>query len=660
MINTEYNTTNITPYQSYPTYQFHAFTASSAPAEQTFKICILETFRWLRNRLRSFSELPDVLVTPEPEDHLMFSEEKLVSFSLNMGCTINVVYLESGHVWTLTITENDMGANLGSENERKAVQGRVFTTEISFRKCSECVETGVRTICSEPVGTDVPCEVFRPFLVRKLSDDPLVLFRNQYELDGTSVVVESRSDAERLCSTILSSDFDMPVVIVCEPEMILKEKKDQSVRTTAEASSGSLLAVSSEVKSTASALSYSGVSLSGASLQNRGDSNSLDFVLKKDDSKKKQFKPDKTVPEKKRDKKPEKTETEKPEYIEQPAFDHSGLAADLKCYGVVFFVKDRVRTVLNNKLGTSLNAGDVSVLMHGTSYETVHYSDYINDVGRLRSRLKYEVREMLKNASFSYGQIIFGTDAMIKQIENRKKQGMTLEEKIEDLTIYNKALEEKVKFFEHNDNAKRMNAEELRVLNKKYESEIRAREKAENALETVEDELKNLRSSYEKTASVIDFYRQKSDEARLFPLHLEEVCDWAENRFSDTLVIAPRARNELRKYSGSLDVSDLCDGIYYLSGYAKFRRGEITEDELALYGESGNWETQFSGKSALRVCGEEYEVTYEEKKYIIDLHIKCGVKARQLIRIYFCWADDLKKILIGSMPEHLGTAKKNT
>ena len=56
----------------------------------------------------------------------MFSEEKLVSFSLNMGCTINVVYLESGHVWTLTITENDMGANLGSENERKAVQGRVL------------------------------------------------------------------------------------------------------------------------------------------------------------------------------------------------------------------------------------------------------------------------------------------------------------------------------------------------------------------------------------------------------------------------------------------------------------------------------------------------------------------------------------------------------
>ena len=85
MTNT-YQTTHIAPSRSYPTYQFHAQTTSSEPATDVFLICILETLRWLRNRLSDFKELPDVLVTPEPEDYKNFSEKTVPSVVRPSAC----------------------------------------------------------------------------------------------------------------------------------------------------------------------------------------------------------------------------------------------------------------------------------------------------------------------------------------------------------------------------------------------------------------------------------------------------------------------------------------------------------------------------------------------------------------------------------------------
>ena len=55
-----YITTVVQPLKSYPTYQFYARADSRAlDLQEVFKVCILETFRWLRARLKYFSDLPD-------------------------------------------------------------------------------------------------------------------------------------------------------------------------------------------------------------------------------------------------------------------------------------------------------------------------------------------------------------------------------------------------------------------------------------------------------------------------------------------------------------------------------------------------------------------------------------------------------------------------
>ena len=89
----------------------------------------------------------------------------------------------------------------------------------------------------------------------------------------------------------------------------------------------------------------------------------------------------------------------------------------------------------------------------------------------------------------------------------------------------------------------------------------------------------------------------------------------------------------------------------------RFEENTITEEELSLYGEVNGWEASWCVKEAVRVFESDYTATYNGNKYILDLHIKAGIKSQQLIRIYFCWAEDLNKVLIGSMPEHLRTSK---
>lgn len=116
----------------------------------------------------------------------------------------------------------------------------------------------------------------------------------------------------------------------------------------------------------------------------------------------------------------------------------------------------------------------------------------------------------------------------------------------------------------------------------------------------------------------------------------------------------------MRKYSGSLDLAILCDGIYYLNAYSKYRRGEISFDTLSLYSDSYNWEVSNSGSGALRMRRDDYTVQLGDKKYLLDMHLKYGVKSQVLLRIYFCWDETAKKVIVGYMPDHLATVIKNT
>ena len=125
-------------------------------------------------------------------------------------------------------------------------------------------------------------------------------------------------------------------------------------------------------------------------------------------------------------------------------------------------------------------------------------------------------------------------------------------------------------------------------------------------------------------------------------------------------ILKYKAKSEMKKYSGEMDVAMLCDGILYLYGYARYRKGEIDNNILDLYAENGKWQAEWCGVETLKVYKDDYTATADGRKYLMDMHIKYGVNPKRLIRIYFCWDESNKRIIIGHMPTHLATLKQNT
>lgn len=116
----------------------------------------------------------------------------------------------------------------------------------------------------------------------------------------------------------------------------------------------------------------------------------------------------------------------------------------------------------------------------------------------------------------------------------------------------------------------------------------------------------------------------------------------------------------MKKYSGSLDVALLCNGLLYLSEYARYKINKISEQILELYAHSNNGSVDRCGTEPVRVYYDIYSCNLGSKNYMLDYHIKYGVKSKQLIHVYFCWDNDIRKIFIGSMPGQLAIVKQKT
>ena len=95
------------------------------------KLGALTVLSWLRLRLGG--EIPLALQTPEPEAYADFAVQDLSSAHLNYGFVIDIISLPEKGMWTLQITEPDLGSDPGNpQQQRKPVAGRIIETNVSF------------------------------------------------------------------------------------------------------------------------------------------------------------------------------------------------------------------------------------------------------------------------------------------------------------------------------------------------------------------------------------------------------------------------------------------------------------------------------------------------------------------------------------------------
>ena len=625
----EYRTTTLQRLKCYPTYQFHAEIRSSRLSEsEIFRKCILDAFHWLRARLKESENIPLELQTPEPENYADFTEEQLCSFAINLGWTADVSYVPEQGIWAFALREADMGANLGKENERLPVQGRMFETDISFVKCGDCVECGVRTICTEPSGCTVGCEVFRPAVVRALLTDPqFSLSHGGIALNAKPVMITAKADAEWFASVFLNTRFNYPFVLIADAGYE-KPKQEPAVPLP---------------KPDALSLQFSAASsfLTSAALEQKTDKPYLQTEKPKPAAK--------SASQPKTSKKP----------VRLPEFPYERLAESLKGFGIVCYISEKVFPFFQNKLHLSLAAGDIVICLRGEESERLRYAAYSKDIEACYQQLKSDIQKMPKHRAYDFGRAVFQIDAHLIALRVRQDAAQSSEESCMLYQQENADLKSRLAQLEQQENDLRERNESLRILKKKYDAAQDEISELKLGMQTMQQEFAERQAAYESAAKMIAFYKEKAEIAAGFPTDKDAVCDWAEASFPDTLVITQRARSELRKYHGNLDVSLLCDGLLYLDAYARNRNGQLSDEDLELYTDQRNWEVTISGKETIRLHESEYTVTHEGKQYLLDLHIKSGVRAGFLIRIYFC-RDNSGRLIVGSMPEHLATATRSS
>ena len=350
----------------------------------------------------------------------------------------------------------------------------------------------------------------------------------------------------------------------------------------------------------------------------------------------------------------------KPVPVKLPVADIEKIAKKLVGFAIVVFVKEDLFKQVQNKLHISLKYGEIIIIRHQEQAEHIIYDAYKNDIPGFPDVMYKEINESHKRCSYKFGEILFHSDAKLKDLHNKRHQTDSLEERCDCYKQENAELKQKINDLAEQQTDMEQSAEQVRDLKKKLETLEKKLDEKTEAYDALNEEYHGKEDAYRKSAEMLQFYREYIELAEKFPTDKNKICEWAEKCFGDRITISSRALNEIKKYNGSLDTACLCDGIVYLNAYAKYRRSEITDEQLSVYSERRHWETGGCGKETLKMYRNDYSININGNTYLLDQHIKRGVHAEQLIRIYFCWDDTSKKIIIGSMPEHLPTVRNGT
>ena len=152
------------------------------------------------------------------------------------------------------------------------------------------------------------------------------------------------------------------------------------------------------------------------------------------------------------------------------------------------------------------------------------------------------------------------------------------------------------------------------------------------------------------------------------PKDMKDVADWVKKNFSERLLLHERAEDML---SGSdareTDTSLVLDALEYLAEeFYDMQFSGISEEEVnRRCSEKYGRPFEFTPVSDVTYNNSglyhQYHVPYKKDgrgkpaDRPLDMHVKCGNTAPYLVRIYFFLDKEDKKIVVGSLPGHLGT-----
>lgn len=577
----------------YNTYQFYAELANkNIDLVDALKYAALVTIKWLQERLEG-EGIPDALKVVEPKDYKKANNEDFKSFVYNENFTISVeTSIEEG-IWALRIIENDNGAL----NDSNIVPGRIIQSDIAYRITDDKLICGFKTQISDI--NDVPkagCVRFK--IIKTLAKDPIFGFKNINNIDINGKVFLEEKDLKDLKQLIKNKENELPFIIYTfnDYKANIQEPNIKSLPLN----SINLLNINPYIKSNNKTL---------MEIDNLKDT--MEYTKRA------------------------------PAYQER----YAG-------YGRFYFLPKS----LYSSIATFINLNHIDnkeVII----IEPFKYNNKVN-------RFNYDDKDAYKDFIFNYQRdkevdfkdVLF-LDAAKTIIERNNLEAKNIsvklldeaQDRIEQFKIQI-AREDRIQNYSTNE-ALRKELDD--TLNKLKEIK-KDNEKLEADIDVLNKEITRLNNIINEKNNKIEYLNRKTNR----PKYHRDISDWAG--IFDSIILDKKAVTLLEsKPAENVDVDVICDALDYLDTlYSKYLFEGLSEEELNYLSSqiyNRPYEVTPSGipVSARGDCKVKYAFEGEKRvEHVLDQHLKIGSHG-ELLRIYFIVDKKRKKIIIGSLPNHL-------
>ena len=587
----------------YPTYQLHAFMASEGTDPRDgLRLAALTTMRWLKARLGD--DVPEEWrAVPPPEDYLAVSDADLPSLYVNQGHVVNVVSLPEEGMWTLMITEPDLGSDPGNpEQARAAVPGRIIETNVAFRVAGKQLECGFSVVVSDPVGTEPMAEVYRIAVVRELMREPAFGLRQVAELLTEPTRLTNASQVKTMLFVTQNAENSLPTVVFTQPA---EEKKPVLPDPAAPLGGG-------------------------------------------------RFAPRPNVPLPGLAPRAEKTYSE-------PKYDLEKYCYYTFSHCRTYVLEEAAGRSFSAQTGISYDPGDAIVLyptaLGGGSRKFPCLPSSSARENTIRE-IEADVKNYLRGRPIDFGSIEFLSGAR----ERMLRLSDELQEDAEAADARFRQEIERLNAEWKGELARR--DREYEALNEQLQrqKEYSARLESDKTLlrEDFIREEEALRAEIAKRDATVDFLLRKCDRPRDY----DGIPDWVGRHFAGRLILHPHAVSRmLTKSNQCASVQLVCDALDYLATDYWEQRWELLPKETALmrcgekYGRP--FEVAPIGQMTIDYTPSEYRVKYfkdargRESDSDLNWHLRVGNDSENLLRVYFLLDDEKRLVVVGSLPDHL-------
>lgn len=593
----------------YQTYQLSAVADSKRETpEKQLIICALHVLEWLRTKLQKF-DIPDGLNAPSPEECSGVQLSDLKNVRIDMGYIVEIVSILEEKTWAFRLTEPDLSTRFeNGEEVSTAVPGRIFETNIAFRVKREKLHCGISVVISEPENTKDRCPVYRPAVVQRLIMDPRIQLSSGYPLQETLWQLDSKAKLKRLQEYRRTGM--LPIVIFCD--FVKRSKKPILLQTPGQPK-----------------LPDFDVTAFGSHYV---DSLRRDTLLSPEPvQKENEFVPYDT----------DQFSKARMAYVQSFCLP----ANQFETFFDLFQIQPESGAILFLE-PTEVGDGCVTYRYSGEKRE--------ENYGRLMELS----RDYLRGKAVRFDQIFFLTQARLLQIERFQRTNASKEDTVkmyEDKIILlqrehkDELLQKDEQIGQQADKITRLKSqldEEEKKTRKLWEAVREREQKADARIQAVQEQLAYFKSLPRR------------------PRTPKDIPQWVEENFKGRLKLHERAIKMLQDVPpGKVDQQLLCDAIEYLAREYRDQKANLISQEEANRRSSEKYGRPFEVTPCGSTTIEAYPVQYKIKYKIgydgkpidtpLSEHLKVGIRADNLIRIYFLYDEEEKMIVVGALPDHL-------